>query len=112
MLINVDRFIAVSMPLRAKSILTSERTLTNILALGVFTVVLNIPRWLESIAWHYPLEGRYWNFEYTRSWIVSEEYRTIYHLYAWSIFMYVIPFALMMVLNVKIWWEVRLILYF
>jgi len=102
----VDRVIAVSMPLRAKTILTSKRTLLNILAMGVFSVLLNFPRWIESIRWEYPIEGRFWNFYEPRSLVLIKEYRTIYQLYGWSFFMYVIPFALMMILNIKIWWEV------
>jgi len=109
LMITVDRLIAVSMPIRAKSILTSNRTLFSILALGIFSVALNFTRWIESIEWKYPNEGRYWNFHRRPSLYASSEYNTIYHLYVWNVFMYLIPFVLVIVLNIKIWCEVNLI---
>jgi len=107
-LITIDRFIAVKMPLRAKAILTPKRTVLNVLALGIFSLALNFPRWIESVRWKYAHEGRYWNFYHRQSLATISEYRRIYHLYGWSFVMYVIPMSLMMVLNVMIWWEVIL----
>ena len=110
LLLTVERFVAVCMPFRAKSFLNSRRTKCWIGVIFLFSILLNSPRWIESYAWNYAYDSRYWNCFHTPSLMNIEEYITIYHLYIWTALMYVIPFIMIVCLNFKIWSQVSFLL--
>lgn len=115
--VSLERFVAVCHPLRARSLCTCGRARIYVLGIIIFSLLYNLPRlWEATIkSEHYedgninvtiycarPTELRYGN----------EIYLTVYVHWCYLIFLYLIPFVSLAVLNAAIYRQVSNLFYF
>ena len=119
-LLTIERFVAVCMPLQSRRILTIRKSITMTTSIILFSILLNLPRWFE--AQENQLEDNI-EFDYSQidpiRWeilrntadsdlLLQSSYRQIYHGWIWTILMYGIPIPLLIGFNIKIWFQVSI----
>jgi 7 transmembrane receptor (rhodopsin family) len=109
-LISLERFIAVVWPLKSRQLLSSRNIKMWITGVLVFAISLNSTRWIESYEWtSYSATSESWNDYYKPTLMRIQAYRTIYHGWIWTTFMYIFPFVFIGFFNYKLVRHVRLI---
>ncbi len=116
-LLTLERYVAVCWPLKARLWLRPQRAALITLAVLLFAVLLNLPRWFEgygslkTVGQHSfdGKQGAIWKFNRTSdasNVLLQESYRKYYHGWVWLTLMYALPIPLLTFLNYKIWTEV------
>jgi hypothetical protein len=115
-LLTLERYVAVCWPLKARSWLRPRRTAFLTLAVLLFSVLLNIPRWFEAAGSvttfitfdpdGYSLRWKLERRSVASNVLLHESYRKYYHGWAWVTLMYAVPIPLLTFLNYKIWMDV------
>jgi len=102
-LISFERFIAICWPLQSNQYLRTKMSKLGIMGVTIFAIVLNFPRWIESIEWNlYSEFSVEWNDYYRPTLLRIQLYKTIYHGWIWTVVMYFLPFILVAFFNLKI----------
>ena len=97
--VTVDRWIYLKWPLKADSICTIKSTLRVILVLFVFCVVYNLPKWFEvetSVNNSSNYQAKLTKLS------MNVNYQMIYQRYCYIIFVYGIPFFVLLIVNIGI----------
>ena len=108
--VTLERFVAVCLPFRSRSLCTYGRARYGVILVALFAIVYNLPRFWE-IKWQtsYPYGP---NIPITE--VVTTELRrnhyyiSIYYTWAYLIFMFFIPFACLAIFNLLIYRQVRI----
>lgn len=106
--VSLERFVAVCHPLRARSLCTCGRARIYVVAIIVFSLVYNFPRFWEAII-H---SGKYPDTNITVYCAMPSEmrsneiYMTVYVHWCYFIFLYLIPFFSLAVLNLAIYRQI------
>jgi len=109
------------MPLHSKELCTTKKAIIGSIVVFVFSVLLNISRWIEASDsdlrlnapkfYEAPSYGGYFlNFSHDSHGTGLLRYRyylLLFHGVAWNLIMYVIPIGLLTFFNAKIWRQVR-----
>lgn len=106
--VSLERFVAVCHPLRARSLCTYGRARIYVIAIIIFSILYNLPRLWESTIqseWSYehnitiycPLQSAFRD---------NPLYKTIYIHWLYLIFLYLLPFVGLAVLNAAIYRQV------
>ncbi|XP_040583738.1 FMRFamide receptor-like [Lepeophtheirus salmonis] len=104
--VSFERYIAVCWPLKASSLCTHGRAKLYVVSVVMLAFVYNIPRFFEISTIH--------NTTYNQTELVPTSLRTnplyvkFYIAWMYVIFMYIIPFVSLAILNFKIYRTVRL----
>lgn len=97
--VTVDRWIYLKWPLKADSICTIRMTIKIIFAIFIFCVTYNLPRWFE-------VETSKNNSSFYQAKLTSLStnfyYNIIYQRYCYIIFVYGIPFLILLIVNIGI----------
>ncbi len=107
-LIALDRYIVVSQPLKASIICSIRNAKRGAVFVAVAAVLFNAPRWPHYYQVAFPQEMRnstgtfvsHVTFDSTL-WD-PELYRLVYHVGLTFVFLFIVPFALLITLNVKL----------
>jgi hypothetical protein len=102
--VTVDRWIYLLTPLKAERICTTRRTLGVIYGIFFFCVIFNIPRWFEVTYDHYvdPHTNKTFNYAKNTAFGNNKLVQSILRYYAYIIYVYVIPFGVLLVVNILI----------
>ena len=107
-LIALDRCIIVSQPLKSAIICTPKNAKKSVLFVALAAILFNAPRWphyyrvsfpeestnlSSTFVSHVAFDSNLWN---------QDLYRKIYHISFTFIFLFIIPFALLITLNTKL----------
>ena len=130
-ILTLERFVAVCWPLKSSRILTDRKSAMGILIVLVGSILLNLPRWNEAQSSTVkPTEVEFGVDIYYRVYIEPKNpigwkrtrdfgevdllqyknYRQYYHGWLWLTLMYGIPIPLLIILNFKIWIQVRYVI--
>lgn len=107
--VTIERYVAVCLPLHAKSLCTYGRARIYIIVIAVFSFVYNIPRFWEVD--RVEMEDDVHNV--TRIMVLpsnlrnNQSYKVIYIHWMYLFVMYLIPFVLLALLNGLIWRKVH-----
>ena len=105
--VTVERFIVVYLPLKSRSWCTTRRATWASVIISVLCVIYNIPTW-----WEYHYENKYLNGTLIGYTLELTEFRknqayVLYYITWGSFFLYrMIPFSILVVLNVIIYMKV------
>lgn len=99
--VTCDRWIYLKWPLKADLICTIRTTLKIILSIFVFCVVYNFPRWFEVETSLVNNNSSFYQAKLT-SLSKNVYYHMIYQRYCYIIFVYGIPFLILLVVNIGI----------
>jgi hypothetical protein len=99
--VTCDRWIYLKWPLKADLICTIRTTLKIILSIFVFCVVYNLPRWFEVETTLVNNNSSFYQAKLT-SLSKNVYYHMIYQRYCYIIFVYGIPFLILLVVNIGI----------
>ncbi|TRY67168.1 hypothetical protein TCAL_05489 [Tigriopus californicus] len=107
--VTIERYLVVCWPLKARAICTNGRAKLSVFFFTVFAVIYNIPRFFE-VTW----ETQYLeDFGENRTVIAVTDFRKsalyikLYISWMYLVFMYIIPFVSLAVLNLMIFLEIR-----
>eukprot|EP00095_Tigriopus_kingsejongensis_P010932 snap_masked-scaffold206_size259025-processed-gene-1.14 protein:Tk10932 transcript:snap_masked-scaffold206_size259025-processed-gene-1.14-mRNA-1 annotation:"fmrfamide receptor" len=107
--VTIERYLVVCWPLKARSICTNGRAKLSVFFFALFAVIYNIPRFFE-VTW----ETQYLeDFGENRTVIAVTDFRKsalyikLYISWMYLVFMYIIPFVSLAVLNLLIFLEIR-----
>jgi len=97
--VTVDRWIYLKWPLKADSICTIKSTIRVILILFAFCVIYNFPRWFEV-----ETSRNNSSFYQARptSLYMNVYYQMVYQQYCYYIFVYGLPFFVLLIVNIGI----------
>jgi hypothetical protein len=107
--VTLERFVAVCYPLQARSLCTRGRARQYIFLIIVFSILYNLPRFWEVQLVELTYESKYNTTLYKVSMTHLRHnpvYITIYIHWLYLIFIYLIPFATLAVLNTAIYRQV------
>ena len=108
--VTLERFVAVCLPFRARSLCTYGRARYGVICVAIFATVYNLPRFWE-VKWvttYYPyLNASITNVEKTEL-RNHPTYISVYITWAYLIFMYFIPFSCLAIFNLLIYRQVRI----
>lgn len=107
--VSLERFVAVCHPLRARSLCTCGRARIYVLGIIIFSLLYNLPRlWEATIkAEHYEEANvTIYCARPTELRSTNETYLTVYVHWCYLIFLYLIPFVSLAVLNAAIYRQV------
>lgn len=97
-LLTVERYIAVSYPFRAQHWCSVRLTYRYIIAVGIFSMAFSVPRFFEyKVNLEDPSE-----FDYTGL-LQNRFYTILYRIVLFFLIMYLIPMAMLIVLNAGLW---------
>ncbi|UYV77996.1 GPRNNA1 [Cordylochernes scorpioides] len=115
--VTLERYIAVCHPLRARSLCTQRRARLALLAVAVFSIIYNAPRFLEvgtrCLVYCTELPTQDNDGNQTILVAMPTQFRTdphyiqVYYIWLYLLVMYFVPFALLFVLNALIWRTVQ-----
>ncbi len=102
MAVIVDRYLAVTYPLQARTYCSAGRAHVVLFGVAFFTVAYRLPAFLEL---------EFVNVNGTdhvqlREWAASEMYLRVQN-WLYALLMFALPFASMLVLNVLVAWQAR-----
>lgn len=102
--VTVDRWIYVTWPLKADKICTMRNTFIAILALLIFCLVYNLPRWFEiqAIQKISPNTNKTYYQATLTDFAKHPVYSLIMQRYAYFIFVYGLPFFILIIANICI----------
>lgn len=109
LMVSLDRFVAVCHPLKSRSLCTYGRARIYVVCITVFSVLYNVPRlWEATIIAE-------WDKEFNTTIYcarptplrINETYLAVYIHWCYLIFIYLIPFFSLAVLNIAIYNQVR-----
>ena len=107
-LIALDRYIIVSQPLKSNMICTPKNAKKCVVAVAIAAALFNAPRWLHyyqvgfpeeksnstsTFVSHVSFNSNLWN---------PDLYHKIYHISLTFIFLFIIPFSLLIIFNTKL----------
>ncbi|XP_074039002.1 FMRFamide Receptor [Leptinotarsa decemlineata] len=106
--VSLERFVAVCHPLRARSLCTYGRARIYVIGIIIFSVMYNLPRFWETTL------QKEWNEKHNVTIYCPQQsdfrdnaaYQTIYIHWLYLIFMYLLPFGSLAVLNACIYRQV------
>jgi hypothetical protein len=102
--VTVDRWICVTWPLKVEKICSIRNTIKTIILLFLFCVLYNLPRWFEIES--FLVTSKSTNRTYYQAKITSIGANSLYHeivrKYAYLIFVYGIPFLVLLIVNIGI----------
>lgn len=103
-LVSGHKFFGVCFPFVAQRLLSSERVKICIISVFVFSAGFNLPRWLEiSVASCYSIVYNTTGYVVTESPLrYDQTYYTIYMVGGYTLFMFVVPFVLLIFMNAMI----------
>uniref|UniRef100_A0A0N4ZCG9 G_PROTEIN_RECEP_F1_2 domain-containing protein n=1 Tax=Parastrongyloides trichosuri TaxID=131310 RepID=A0A0N4ZCG9_PARTI len=93
--ITVDRFLAVKYPLKMRMWCSSSRASFIVFAIGIASVIFKIPSYFENTLGEC---GLYVQTTFAK----NKYYFAFYHLYGQLFYLFIIPWAVMIVLNVTV----------
>ncbi|RZB39419.1 FMRFamide receptor, partial [Asbolus verrucosus] len=107
--VSLERFVAVCHPLRARSLCTYGRARMYVIGIIVFSAIYNLPKlWESTIKEEWYPEGNVTVYCPRASALRENElYRTIYIHWMYLIFLYLLPFMGLAILNAAIYRQVR-----
>lgn len=106
--VTLERFVAVCHPLRARALCTYGRAKLYVIGCCVFAVLYNMPRFLEVNVQEYQYDEVTFVYCVAASELRSNaEYIKIYIHWLYLIFMYILPFINLAILNALIYNQVR-----
>lgn len=111
--VSLDRFVAVCNPLKARSLCTYGRARIYVISIMVFSVLYNIPKlWETELLAEFHPETNI-TIYCVRSSTLRDNviYKAIYVTWTYLVFMYMIPFLSLLVLNICIYRQVRIFLF-
>jgi len=103
--VTIERYLAVCWPLKARHLCSQGRSKLAVAVFLGISIIYNIPRWLE-ITWT-PAEtgvGAYASPTQLRE---NKDYIDIYVNWMYLVFMYIIPFSCLAILNLLTFLEIR-----
>ncbi|TRY63429.1 hypothetical protein TCAL_12380 [Tigriopus californicus] len=107
--VTLERYVAVCLPLKARSLCTYTRACWYVFGITLFAGVYNLPRFWE-VSWYSSFDHE---FNQTRTDIIptalrdNQIYISVYITWMYLVVMYIIPFCSLAVLNLIIYHEVR-----
>ncbi len=107
--VTVERYVAVCLPLKARSICTYTRACAYVAVIAVFSTVYNLPRFWE-VTWQ---TMHYAGYSVNETLVVptslrnDEVYISVYMTWLYLVVMYLVPFLSLAVFNLWIYLEVR-----
>ncbi len=107
-LIALDRYIIVSQPLKSSIICTAKKAKKGAIFVAVAAILFNAPRWPHYYHVAFPAEtqnttGTFVSHVAFHSTLWDPEmYRKVYHISLTFVFLFIIPFSLLIVFNVKL----------
>ena len=105
--VTLERFVAVCLPFRARSLCTYGRARYGVISVALFAVIYNLPRFFE-VKWQACTEN---NATITvvrpTELRIHPLYISVYVTWAYLIFMYLIPFSCLAIFNFLIYNQVR-----
>ena len=108
--VTLERFVAVCLPFRSRSLCTYGRARYGVILIALFAIVYNLPRFWE-IKWQttYPYGPKYPITEVIQTDLRTNHYYvSIYYTWAYLIFMFFIPFSCLAIFNLLIYRQVRI----
>lgn len=105
--VTVERYVAVCIPLKARSLCTYGRAKIYVLAVALFSVVYNLPRFWEVSYKECNIEDTFFVIVAPSALRQSRFYIQIYIMWLYLLIMYLIPFLSLMVFNSFIYEKVR-----
>ncbi|QQP56689.1 Uncharacterized protein FKW44_001440, partial [Caligus rogercresseyi] len=107
--VTIERYVAVCLPLRARSLCTYGRARCYVICIGIFAIVYNLPRFWE-VTW----ETTYYSeFDSNYTQVVATDLRSdptyisIYITWMYLVVMYFFPFFCLAAFNLRIYFQVR-----
>ncbi|CAL4059958.1 unnamed protein product, partial [Meganyctiphanes norvegica] len=107
--VTLERYVAVCLPLRARSLITYGRAKIYVSCVALFAVIYNLPRYFET----HLIDCIEDNTDELRKILFPTElrneplYKEVYITWFYLLFMYLIPFLSLIVFNIFIYREVR-----
>ncbi|CEF59435.1 FMRFamide receptor [Strongyloides ratti] len=98
--ITVDRFLAVKYPLKMRMWCSSRKATIIVICIGIASIIFKIPSYLENTLGEC---GLYVQTSFAK----NKYYYAFYHLYGQLFYLFIIPWAIMIVLNVTVVYEVH-----
>jgi hypothetical protein len=113
MAVTLERFVAVCLPFRSRSLCTYGRARYGVIIVALMSVIYNLPRFWE-VKWHttYPYGLNFTEYQYTE--VIQTDLRThpiylsVYYTWAYLIFMFFIPFSCLAIFNLLIFRQVKI----
>ncbi|XP_059093766.1 FMRFamide receptor-like isoform X2 [Tigriopus californicus] len=111
-LITLERYFVVCLPLKSRSLCTYGRARRCVVVIMVCSCLYNVPRFFEYKfeTFQVIMPNRHnVTLTFLQSTMLRDNslYISIYMTWLYMIFMYVVPFSFLFVLNSKIAWEIR-----
>jgi len=105
--VSVERFVAVIYPLQAKHVCTQSRARYAVIITAFTSFGYNLPRFFE-VTYQHRREDNITQLEVVPTSLRRDEhYIEVYVTWLYLIFMYILPFTLLAVLNIVIYREIR-----
>lgn len=110
--VSLERFVAVCHPLRARSLCTYGRARMYVIGIIIVSVLYNLPKlWEANIKEEWYSEGNVTIYCPRASCFrLNELYKTVYIHWMYLIFLYLLPFTGLGIINAAIYRQVRCIL--
>ena len=113
MAVTLERFVAVCLPFRSRSLCTYGRARYGVIIVALSSIIYNLPRFWE-VKWKttYPYGPNFTEYQYTE--VIQTELRQdpiylgVYYTWAYLIFMFFIPFSCLAIFNLLIYRQVRI----
>ena len=111
--VTLERFVAVCLPFRSRSLCTYGRARYGVILVTLFAIIYNLPRFWE-IKWKttYPYGMNHTEYSFTE--VIPTElrnnrwYLSVYYTWSYLIFMFFIPFSCLAIFNLLIYRQVRI----
>uniref|UniRef100_A0A0K0FE35 FMRFamide receptor (inferred by orthology to a D. melanogaster protein) n=1 Tax=Strongyloides venezuelensis TaxID=75913 RepID=A0A0K0FE35_STRVS len=98
--ITVDRFLAVKYPLKMRMWCSASKATFIVICIGIGSILFRIPSYFENTLGEC---GLYVQTKFAK----NKYYYAFYHLYGQLFYLFIIPWAVMIVLNVTVVYEVH-----
>jgi hypothetical protein len=112
MAVTLERFVAVCLPFRSRSLCTYGRSRYGVIFVALFSIIYNLPRFWE-VQW-ITYDPRINSTDIAITEVVPTALRrhptyiSVYYTWAYLIFMFVIPFSCLAIFNLLIYRQVRI----
>ena len=113
MAVTLERFVAVCLPFRSRSLCTYGRARYGVILIAFFSLVYNLPRFWE-VKWEtsYPYGANVTEISITQAipTVIRMHpiYISVYYTWAYLIFMFFVPFSCLAIFNLLIYRQVRI----
>ncbi|XP_068219857.1 FMRFamide receptor-like isoform X1 [Palaemon carinicauda] len=107
LILTVERYVAVCLPFRFRSLVTYGRARILVMAAAVFSVLYNLPRFWEHYYEEHQRDGKKFFLIKPTALRQNYVYQQVYITWIYLIVQYLIPFLSLLILNSQIYLEVR-----